>query len=522
MQKRFLIAAAMMCLCLVAAASAANWVGYYDTDFMTKYNWNTGVTPTGDIATILPGVYYTNPVFNATNTQTVNYVEVLTNGLLTVSSGTLRANGADCYVTNDSLNDGLIVNGGTFSVSKNLYIGNSGTQGAVTITSGSIICSGTTTLGFRSNTIVGGLLNVWGGTVDLGNGFRISQTASDRLNNGRLNIRGSGVAFVDKGSLGSGSNDGLTLVEFNKWIAQGRITTEPGYVPVAVEFSDTNPPHSVAAPVVSIMLTAQQVNYASNPSPLNAPTGTPILPMTGQVLSWTNPLPLHAGSTVTSDVYFGTVTDVNSPAHLVASGLTANSYVVNTEPNMTYYWAITSHDPNTGGNPTTRYGKVWGFNTRNIAPVVTFPAGRRVAFSPGGLDPNAILTLTANVTDDGQPAGSTMTYLWAVVTPPSTTAKVTFVDPNTSLSPVVKFSELGEYRLQLAAKDGPGWKNGLTTTNTGLYVKVFAVGDNCNAAAYLNGFAYMAGDVNHDCVVDFRDFATVAAAWRQCNSASCP
>ena len=62
-------------------------------------------------------------------------------------------------------------------------------------------------------------------------------------------------------------------------------------------------------------------------------------------------------------------------------------------------------------------------------------------------DPNSLLS--GSVSDDGLPAGGTLTQTWSMVSGPST---VTFSDPN-SLTPIASYVDPGVYVLRLTASD---------------------------------------------------------------------
>ncbi len=80
----------------------------------------------------------------------------------------------------------------------------------------------------------------------------------------------------------------------------------------------------------------------------------------------------------------------------------------------------------------------------NVAPTVNAGADQAVTL------PNAAASLTGNASDDGLPAGSTLTLLWSLVSGPGAP---TIVTP-TSASTSVTFPVAGVYLLQLTASDG--------------------------------------------------------------------
>ena len=542
MQKKFLMTAitiVLLCLGGMASAGTASWTGDYSTDFMTQYNWAPENIPgTSDILNIGPGSYY-QPVFNAGAgvTNTAVYAGVDSGGYLTVSSGTLRLTGnsdsESLFLRNGSLaTDGALINGGTVRCGKGLYLGKGTSDlGRLTITSGTIAVSGVTTVGYEvnSSTVMGGLLNIWGGSVNMGTLVRmdpiIGLSGAGKECSGRIDIRTPGVAVLQVTTT-------LTFAGVQQLIGNGRIVSAPGYAPTAVLMADAN----------FVQITAQQVYYATNPSP--AAIGGHHTFSAAQTLSWVKPLPRIPGDTVTSDVYFGLT---NPPTTLVAGNTTASSITVTTLPENTYYWKVDSRDPDGGSpivtpTPYTGPGDTWTFDTR-IAPTVTVGTAnsRQAAYQRANpLDPNSDATLAATATDDGYP--NPLTYQWTVATMSDPNTSVTFVPSPNVLNPSVVLSKAvvpgtstltisgatsatnwtdGNYHLQLTAYDGANTQGYAVLT-----VKVFPhpTATNtvyCDAQSFV-GFTAMTGDMNNDCKVDYKDLAILASQWLSCNSLSCP
>jgi hypothetical protein len=95
-----------------------------------------------------------------------------------------------------------------------------------------------------------------------------------------------------------------------------------------------------------------------------------------------------------------------------------------------------------------------GGSTSNLAPVVSAGADLTVALS-------GTATLDATASDDGLPAGSSLSYTWSRTSGPGT---VNFANPS-AVDTTATFSAAGTYVLQLSVTDGQ-----LTTTDTATVV----------------------------------------------------
>jgi hypothetical protein len=100
------------------------------------------------------------------------------------------------------------------------------------------------------------------------------------------------------------------------------------------------------------------------------------------------------------------------------------------------------------------------------------------------------------------------TSMWTVVTEPNIGATV-IADP-TRLDTTVTLTRIGAYVLQIKATDGEYTGSDTVTIN------VYA--DRCEAAKSLPNYVPLAGDVNNDCMVDFRDLALMASNWLKNNA----
>jgi hypothetical protein len=509
MQKKFLmIAAVVVLLCLggLASAAIATWTGDYSTSFMAPLNWDDQTAPTtGDVLTVALGDYY-QPVFDGVGTTSFDSIFVSTNGHMTVNSGQITltgigADGGSLAVWNKNLaTDGLTINsGGTLRTNGQTYIGrgdNGDNFGRATVQAGGYFTCSSLTIGYQASTnVTTSVLYVYG-SVNMGNLLRMAPSSSKACN-GKIDIRNAGKIWV--------TATGVTQATLQGLIDTGRIVSAPGYAPIAAAMpTDAN----------FVQVTAEQVAYATSPTPFTS--GAHVAGPGTTTLSWINPLPSGTGATVTSNVYFGTV---NPPVTQVATGTPATSVSVAIVPQTTYYWRVDSIDSLTGLHTNLN---IWTFDTI-ITPTVTVGTrnNRQAAFRTGTnpADTNSVATLEATATDDGYP--SPMTYTWAVATVLDE-PNVTFTPNNSVLNPTATFKTPHDYSLTLTVYDGA--VNSVKT----LIVRVFPMPDAtgsvyCDAKVFVdNGSStWLAGDVNQDCKVNYKDLATLAFQWLLCNSPDC-
>ncbi|HDS84726.1 MAG TPA: hypothetical protein ENN97_05975 [Phycisphaerales bacterium] len=125
-------------------------------------------------------------------------------------------------------------------------------------------------------------------------------------------------------------------------------------------------------------------------------------------------------------------------------------------------------------------------------------------------DGNAVVTLSAEATDDGLPdPPGAMTYKWTQVSGPDVE-----IDPDDVLETQVELSEVGYYVFQFEADDGQ-----LSAADT---VQIYVGYDACDAAQNMPDYTPIASDLNSDCYVDLLDFAILASEWLDCSSLDCP
>lgn len=163
-------------------------------------------------------------------------------------------------------------------------------------------------------------------------------------------------------------------------------------------------------------------------------------------LSWTRPAPRDGTSPVYCDVWFGTDPEMPGTNTKILSHQAVDSVAVTLALNNNYYWRVDCYDPS-GGSEIKTEGRVWIFNTGNVAPVVDAGIKQAVWLSSG----TATVKLAPTVTDDGFPnPPSALTYSWTKVSGPGT---VSFNPASTALDPNATFTVAGDYILKLTASD---------------------------------------------------------------------
>ena len=177
---------------------------------------------------------------------------------------------------------------------------------------------------------------------------------------------------------------------------------------------------------------------ASNPQPGNGQH----VDVTSSRLSWSNPVPLEPGNTITCDVLFGTDPNMKTDTQMIEVGasetFTSN---VSLQREQVYFWQVICHEDN-GLEVQTREGPIWSFNTVNAMPEVD--AGIDLsAFLDNGL---AAVALNAQVMDEDGFAVS-----WSVIEKP-TDATVVIATPTDAIT-TATLDAVGDYTLRLTATD---------------------------------------------------------------------
>lgn len=223
------------------------------------------------------------------------------------------------------------------------------------------------------------------------------------------------------------------------------------------------------------------------------------------LLRWTNPLPEIAGNPVYCDVYFGTAADRLS-MDKVTIGNDISQVAINTAnfPNFgslqnqtQYYWAVDVHD---GINLSP--GPMWSFTVSHYeTPNVDAGEDQISWFGKSGTAGQEIISLDGTTSNDGA-----YTVLWTQVAngAPSVSIMPNDVD-DTSLCITAR----GTYEFMLTADNGV-----MQASDT---VQIIVGETSCDASHISATQAYDAADYNHDCVVNFEDFAILAAdGWLEC------
>lgn len=237
-------------------------------------------------------------------------------------------------------------------------------------------------------------------------------------------------------------------------------------------------------------------------------------------LKWSNP-PQPAGD-ITCDVYFGSTEPNSALPHYgltqIASGISGASVAVPYAlvQYEDYYWIVDVHD--SGKTPDLAAGNLWTFNTSNAPPTVDAGDDQYEWFGHTGTEGKVTIALDGDVSDDGLPAGGTLTRLWTQVSPSSPT----YIDPNglilatgqTANTDDVSFdiSTTGTYVFQLKGDD----------SSVAIYdtVQVIVESDACEAAKSKPDWEdkAFAGDLDNNCYVNMADFVIFAKNWLECSS----
>ena len=453
---------------MVDVQAAVNWTGDGADDlWSTATNWDTGTVPTSaDKVRIdmLPGPTVANE--GAVCGDEIRVGNQAT-GALTVDGGTFTASGWFNVANAVGADGTLNMNSGTITIGSGFIVGHYGS----------------------------GTLNMTGGTITVGNWFRLAQkpTGTGHVNlDGGIITAGNFEMRKDAGAVGTMDVragtliiDGDNLSTVQGYIDNGWITAYDGNGTLQLDYDVTNEGKTT--------LTA---THNLRPNPADGGLVSP-----GEVeLSWTLPDPCVPGEPVAVDVYFtddwqALYTFTDPAAIRLVSERVATSVVVQTQPNVKYYWAVDTYigDPN---DPV--FGPIFSFLAGNQAPQVD--AGPDLLTWLGD-DGTRVKDLDATVTDD-----EAYTVQWTVVSEPDdhNNPDVVIADPiaeDTSIT----LSAVGEYVLQLEAFDGENTSSDTVTINV--------YSDGCEAAKSLPDYVPLVGDLNEDCRVDELDLALLEENW---------
>jgi T5SS/PEP-CTERM-associated repeat protein len=346
-----------------------------------------------------------------------------------------------------------------------------------------------------------GMLVMNGGTINVSGTIEIpSGTDTESLNIGHLQINGGtincGAVTMRPNPYSTGTVDvrGGTLIingdavsTIQGFIDDGWIAAYSGYGTLQLDYDVTNPGKTTLGALHNL-----------NPDPTDGSTASASL----NQLQWTLPEPNVPEGVVTCDVYFGTDPNVEANPKVVI-GQAVESVSVTLAPLMTYYWAFDLYDSSISTTEPFHLSPIFTFNTLNTAPVVD--AGEDVdSWVAGG---PRVVQLDGIVSDEGGGPGSA-TLLWTVIAEPNELNPAQISDP-VAANPTVTVIESGSYTLQLQAGDGE-----FTSTDT---MQIVLYADACEHASNQEGFEWIPGDINHDCVVDELDQAIMMKHCLECN-----
>jgi len=460
-----------------------------DHNWFTSGNWSEFPTPAhwAKIRNGPPGPTIANEGAVASRVH-VGYDD---GSALTVDGGTLVVSGDDLVVGRyDGTSATLNMISGTITVAaRDLDMAREGT-GILNMTGGTINIARDLTI--PENSTKTAYVNVAGGTIIIGDDLEMDETGGSMNLDGGTIIVNDDLVMDETGSTmnitgGTLIINGNALSTVQGYIDNGWITAYDGNGTVKLDYDVTNEGQTTLKGV-----------HMLNPNPADGGNV-----YAGELeLSWTLPDPCVPGQPVLVDVYFTDdlqlLEDFTDPAAIqVVSKQNVTSVVVQTQPKTRYYWAVDAYVDGTEAPPVL--GPVFSFM---VAPSVS--AGDDVV--TWLTDGVVVANLDGTVTYDG-----TYTVQWTVVSEPSDpdSADAVIADPSAE-DTVVTLSALGEYVLMLEADDGEYTRSDTMTINV--------YSDSCEAAQSLPDYVPLVGDVNADCVVDFRDFALIAVNWLENNA----
>ena len=363
------------------------------------------------------------------------------------------------------------------------------------MTGGTINAAGSLIVARKSGAIA--TLNMHGGTINCDD-VRIAPQDNDtvgviNLYYGTINTDaiaiategGSGLLNVRAGTLII-SGDAKATVE--AFIGNGLVAAYGGDGMLHLDYDVTNSGRTT--------LTA---THLLNPNPADGSTGNVGISQ----LQWTLPGPNVPGAVVTCDVYFGTDLDLLFDSKVVANK-TVESVSVTVAPQTVYYWAVDPYDSSVSATEPIYLGPLFKFDTVNLAPVApAVSAGDDIeTWLAGG---PRVVQLDGIVSDE---AGGPAIVLWTVIAEPSGLNPAQISDASVA-NPTVTLTEPGTYTLQIEAGDSQ-----FTVTDT---KQIIVYADACEHASNQEGFEWIPGDINHDCIVDDLDLAILEEHWLQWN-----
>ena len=486
-------------LCLIGNATVASavtlvWVGGQEGNaWGIAENWDPAQVPGADDTVVIETQPGLGPIIDETHVGANAAICTVVEG----SNNSLDVTGGNFTILVDwnvgKQGSPLVnVSGGTVDIGDDLNIGPKAGEPTFDMTGGTINAAGSLIVARKSGAIA--TLNMHGGTINCDD-VRIAPQDNDtvgviNLYYGTINTDaiaiategGSGLLNVRAGTLIISGDAKATVDAF---IGTGLVAAYGGDGMLHLDYDVTNSGRTT--------LTA---THLLNPNPADGSTGNVGISQ----LQWTLPGPNVPGAVVTCDVYFGTDLDLLFDSKVVANK-TVESVSVTVAPQTVYYWAVDPYDSSVSATEPIYLGPLFKFDTVNLAPAVS--AGDDIeTWLAGG---PRVVQLDGIVSDeDGGPA----IVLWTVIAEPSGLNPAQISDASVA-NPTVTLTEPGTYTLQIEAGDSQ-----FTVTDT---KQIIVYADACEHASNQEGFEWIPGDINHDCIVDDLDLAILEEHWLQWN-----
>ena len=486
-------------LCLIGNATVASavtlvWVGGQEGNaWGIAENWDPAQVPGADDTVVIETQPGLGPIIDETHVGANAAICTVVEG----SNNSLDVTGGNFTILVDwnvgKQGSPLVnVSGGTVDIGDDLNIGPKAGEPTFDMTGGTINAAGSLIVARKSGAIA--TLNMHGGTINCDD-VRIAPQDNDtvgviNLYYGTINTDaiaiategGSGLLNVRAGTLIISGDAKATVDAF---IGNGLVAAYGGDGMLHLDYDVTNSGRTT--------LTA---THLLNPNPADGSTGNVGISQ----LQWTLPGPNVPGAVVTCDVYFGTDLDLLFDSKVVANK-TVESVSVTVAPQTVYYWAVDPYDSSVSATEPIYLGPLFKFDTVNLAPAVS--AGDDIeTWLAGG---PRVVQLDGIVSDeDGGPA----IVLWTVIAEPGGLNPAQISDASVA-NPTVTLTEPGTYTLQIEAGDSQ-----FTVTDT---KQIIVYADACEHASNQEGFEWIPGDINHDCIVDDLDLAILEEHWLQWN-----
>ena len=488
-------------LCLIGNATVASavtlkWIGGQEGNaWGIAENWNPAQVPGADDTVVIETQPGLGPIIDETHVGANAAICAVVEG----SNNSLDVTGGNFTILVDwnvgKQGSPLVnVSGGTVDIGDDLNIGPKAGESTFDMTGGTINAAGSLIVARKSGAIA--TLNMRGGTINCDD-VRIAPQDTDTngvlnlyygtINTGAIEIAtegGSGLLNVRAGTLII-NGDAKAVVE--AFISNGLVSAYGGDGMLHLDYDVTN--------AGSTTLTA---THALNPNPADGSTGNVGISQ----LQWTLPEPNVPGGVVTCDVYFGADLDLLFSSKLV-DGQAVESLSVAVDPQTVYYWAVDPYDSSVSATEPIYLGPLFIFDTVNLAPAVEAGDDIETWLADGP----RVVQLDGIVSGKVGGPGPT-TVLWTVIAEPNGLNPAQ-INGATVANPTVTLTDPGTYTLQIEASDGQ-----LTVTDT---KQIVLYADACEHALNQEGFEWIPGDINHDCIVDETDQAIMLEHWLESN-----